>query len=130
MNIFFDTNILLDIALRREPHFKKSGEIFSEALQDHRCFMSWHSVSNLYYILGKFEGRSKATLFIKKMTTVCKIASVGHDDLAVAFRYDNGDLEDSMQIAAALNCNAEIIMTRDPKGFAKSPILISTSNSN
>lgn len=30
-----------------------------------------------------------------------------------------------MQIASALHCNAEIIVTRDPKGFANSPAPVS-----
>ena len=122
MKIFFDTNILLDVALRREPHFTKSQAIFSDAIQSHRCFMSWHTVSNIAYILGKLEGEKSALTFIEGITKVCKIAPVEHHDLSIALKHNSGDLEDAMQIACALAVQAETIVTRDPRGFAKSPI--------
>ncbi len=84
--------------------------------------MSWHTVSNLSYILVKIEGRESARSFIENISKVCRIASVGHDDLEKAFQYDSGDFEDAMQIACALACDAELIVTRDLKGFGKSPL--------
>jgi len=122
MILFFDTNILLDVALRREPYFPASEAILMDAIANHSCFISWHTVSNLSYILGKLEGREAALLFIRNLTSVCRIAPVGQSDLEIAFRYDQGDFEDAMQIASALACNAELIITRDPAGFSKSPI--------
>lgn len=122
MNIFFDTNILLDVALRREPHFAKSQAVLFDSIKKHTCFLSWHTISNVAYIMGKLETKEDAVTFIKEITKVCTIASVEHKDLAVAFQHNGGDLEDAMQIASALAVQAETIVTRDPRGFAKSPI--------
>ena len=110
MNIFFDTNILLDVALRREPHFAESQAILSDSIQNHTCVLSWHSISNLAYIT--------------EVTKVCTIAPVEHKDFTVALEHNGGDLEDAMQIASALAVQAETIVTRDPKGFTKSPIAL------
>lgn len=124
MNIFFDTNVLLDVALRREPHFAQSKAVLTDAIKNHTCFMSWHTVSNLSYLLGKLESKVEAKRFIQNISSICRIAAVKHEDLKVAFQYDNGDFEDAMQIASALACNAEYIVTRDPGGFTKSPVPI------
>lgn len=124
MNIFFDTNILLDVALRRKPHCTESQAILSESIRNHVCFVSWHSISNLAYIMGKIESQEAALTFIKEITKVCTIAPVEHKDLAVAFEHNGGDLEDAMQIASALAAQADTIVTRDPKGFTKSPITL------
>ena len=124
MNIFFDTNILLDVALRREPHFSKSHAVLSNAIQNHTCFLSWHTISNLAYIMGRIETNEDALNFITEITKVCTIAPVEHKDLAVAFQHNGGDLEDAMQIASALAVQAETIVTRDPRGFSKSPITL------
>ena len=124
MNIFFDTNILLDVALRREPHFAESQAILSDSIQNHTCFLSWHSISNLAYIMGKIETQEAALTFITEVTKVCTIAPVEHKDLTVALEHNGGDLEDAMQIASALAVQAETIVTRDPKGFTKSPIAL------
>ena len=127
MNLFFDTNILLDVALRREPHVASSEAVLKDAIENHSCFMSWHTVSNLSYILEKLEGRETAIQFIRNIASVCRIAPVEHSDLDLAFRYDGGDFEDAMQIASALACDAELIVTRDPSGFSKSPLPLSAS---
>ena len=124
MNIFFDTNILLDVALRREPHFAESQAILSDSIQNHTCFLSWHSISNLAYIMGKIETQEVALTFIREVTKVYTIAPVEHKDFTVALEHNGGDLEDAMQIASALAVQAETIVTRDPKGFTKSPIAL------
>lgn len=126
MNVFFDTNVLLDVALKRQPHFARSRAILSDAIENHLCFMSWHTISNISYILGKLEGREAALLFIQNMYGVIRIAPVQHDDVKVAFKYNSGDFEDAMQIACALACKAQIIVTRDSSGFSKSPVPISS----
>jgi len=122
MKLFFDTNVLLDVALRRAPYFEKSHAILSDAIKNHTCFMSWHTVSNLAYILGKLETKEDTLTFIQEITKVCTIAPVEHKDLAVALQHNSGDLEDAMQIASALAVQAEAIVTRDPRGFKKSSI--------
>jgi len=124
MKIFFDTNVLLDVALRREPHFAKSYTILSDAIKNHTCFLSWHSISNLAYILGRLETKEDALTFIQEISKVCRVAPVEHGDLAVALKHNSGDLEDAMQIASALAVQAEAIVTRDPRGFKKSPITL------
>lgn len=129
MNLFFDTNILLDVALRRDPYFASSEAVLKDAIENHTCFMSWHTVSNLAYILEKIEGREPALQFIQNITTVCRIAPVEHSDLEAAFTYDEGDFEDAMQLVSALACNAEIIVTRDASGFDKSPIPLTNPQS-
>lgn len=122
MNIFFDTNVLLDIALRREPHFAPSEALFTDAIKHHVCYLSWHTISNLSYILGRCESPQVALEFVEQITNICRIAPVEHSDFSVALDYNNGDLEDAMQIACALAVNAQTIVSRDASGFAKSPI--------
>lgn len=124
MRLFFDLNVLLDVALRREPHFLASDRILADSIANHSCFLSWHTISNISYILGKIEGGVTALNFIRNITSVCQGAPVEHSDLANAFRYNHNDFEDSMQIASAISCNAEFIITRDPGGFSKPPIPI------
>lgn len=122
MRIFFDTNVLLDVALRRQPFFERSQEVLTDAIENQVCFLSWHTISNLSYIVGKLETTEEALAFIREITKVGTVASVGHKDLSVAFEHNNGDLEDAMQIASAMAVGAKLIVTRDSEGFAKSPI--------
>lgn len=122
MNLFFDTKVPLDVALRSEPHFSRSQAVLVDAIQNHVCYMSWHTVSNIAYIMAKLEGGEAALTFFKNIVQVCTIAPVKHNDLAVAFEHYSGNLEDAMQMAAALAVQAEMIITRALRGFSQSPI--------
>ena len=122
MKLFFDTNILLDIALRREPFLESSKAVFADGISNHQCLVSWHSISNLSYIIGKIESDAVALEFIKYLVSVCQIAPVQHQNIAAAFEFNNGDFEDAMQIASAVSSEADLIVTRDSGGFEKSPI--------
>lgn len=86
--------------------------------------MSWQTVSNIDYILGKLEGKQESLTFIEEIEKVCKIAPVDHQDISTAIKYNNDDLEGTMQIASTIAVQSDTIVTRDPRGFVKSPILI------
>ncbi len=124
MRIFFDTNVLMDVALRREPHFERSRKVLEDAIENHTCFLSWHTVSNLAYLVSKIESEKVALEFIENLTKSCRIAPVEHKDLKVAFEHHGNDFEDAMQIASALSVNADTIVSRDQTGFSQSPISI------
>ena len=123
MRIFFDTNILLDIAIReaKEPDSFAALKLCIE--QRHESFLSWHTLSNLSYLISRTEGEKEATIFIEDILNTCTVAKVGHEDALLALQYNNGDLEDALQISSAIACGASLIITRDGgKGFKKSPI--------
>jgi len=67
MRIFFDTNVLLDVALRRKPFYEQSLAVLKDAIENYVCFLSWHTVSNLSYLLGKLETIESALTFIQEI---------------------------------------------------------------
>lgn len=126
MHVFFDTNILLDIATRKSD-FPDSFEVYEHCIEKgYSCFISWHTLSTISYLLAKTVGHDQSNLFLQALLDTCQVASVGHDDALVAFDYDNGDLEDALQIASALSCEASLIISRDGgRGFQKCPLPVS-----
>jgi predicted nucleic acid-binding protein len=57
MKILFDTNIILDIALKREPHYKDSALVFKGT--DNKSvfgFITTTTISDIYYIAKKEKG--------------------------------------------------------------------------
>jgi predicted nucleic acid-binding protein len=58
VKILIDTNILLDVALRREPFFADSAGVLDWAeLNPKQAAIAWQSVSNLAYLV-KRDARS------------------------------------------------------------------------
>ncbi len=52
-----DTNIVLDIALKRQPFFEHSSKVF-DAIDDHllKAYISAISITDIYYIVSKQNG--------------------------------------------------------------------------
>ena len=125
-NIFLDTHILVDIFLDRQPFSEYAIQLISQADKN-----QWHlhcsalTLANLLYILrkNKESDRLKALDIIQKRITVLDLKA---SDIYNSTQYSNGDLEDAIQIQVALSNQQNIIITRDIKGFLKSPVKVMT----
>lgn len=122
MKALIDSDVLLDVALRRSPWARHSNAVLR--LCQHRALtglVSWHSLANVFYLIehqGGADGRS----FIAPLLRFVEVAAVGHEDMELALRLEMADLEDAMQVAAAVACGADRIITRNTKDFAGSAI--------
>jgi predicted nucleic acid-binding protein len=125
-NIFLDTHILVDIFLDRQPFSEYAIQLISQADKN-----QWHlhcsalTLANLLYILrkNKESDRLKALDIIQKRITVLDLKA---SDIYNSTQFSNGDLEDAIQIQVALSNQQNIIITRDIKGFLKSPVKVMT----
>ena len=100
--------------IRREWTYEHDASVMSHEIAVEKL-INWRSAADHYRQI------------IQHIASVCRIAPVEHSDLDLAFRHDGGDFEDAMQIASALACDAELIVTRDPSGCSKSPLPLSAS---
>jgi predicted nucleic acid-binding protein len=124
--IFLDTHILVDIFLDRQPFSEHAIRLLSQADKNHwQLHCSALTLANLLYILRKISERDrfKALEIIKKRITVLDLKA---SDVYNSALYSNGDLEDAIQIEVAFSNQQDLIITRDIKGFLKSPIKVMT----
>ena len=103
MRVLIDTDVLLDVALGREPWDEASGA-FLDLCQQGGCtaFVAWHSISNLYYYLAG-KRKQDARAFIADLLAFVEVAPVAQQDMRFALEQDLPDFEDAMQVAAAPN---------------------------
>lgn len=123
MTILIDTDILLDIALKREPFFKNSALIidFSESRKI-SGFIAWHSLSNFYYLIAPSSGKKKTKQFLIDLLEFVSVAPVNTISAKKAFALNAPDFEDALQMSAAIECNADYIVTRNLKHYKYSPV--------
>ena len=123
MRVLVDTDVLIDLALDRQPHAGAAAELL-ELLEGRRAdgFMAWHSASNFDYLVAPSRGKQEAREFLVDLASVLEIARTTTDSLRVAGRLPLKDFEDAMQVAAALACGADVITTRNVRDYAKAPI--------
>lgn len=66
MNIFLDTNIVLDFLIQREPFFLEADKIIQIGLKSkNSLFIAAHSILNIDYIIRKFYSCAERKFIIK-----------------------------------------------------------------
>lgn len=117
MRALLDTDVLLDVALAREPHAAASAEVLRWAESGGVAAVAWHTLTNCAYLL-KGGGRP----FLERLLRLVEVAPVTTADARRALALPVSDIEDAFQIAAALAWGADAIVTRNVSDFRRSPV--------
>ena len=118
MKVLLDTDVLLDVALRRAEFYPDSAAVLSWAEQHPgEIAVAWHTLANLFYLV-----RPDARGFIADLLEFAEVPATGTQAMRAALGFPMRDLEDAMQVAAASEWGARYIITRNLADFRKSPI--------
>ena len=121
--ILIDTDVLIDLALDRDPHAGPASELLDYLeIRHRRAFIAWHSLSNFYYLVAPARGRQSTREFLVGLTRFLAVAPSDTDALRFAAELPMNDFEDALQVAAARACGASFIATRDTGDYRRSPI--------
>lgn len=125
MIILFDTNIILDALLQREPFVKEAAKLFMAI--DKKVitgFLCATSMTTVNYILSKSIGYKKALFAVQQLLRLFMVAPVNYDVLFTASTSGFKDFEDAVLYESALTVQARGIVTRNPGDFKKAKIQI------
>lgn len=123
MNALFDTNVVLDVLLGREPHVDAAAKLF--ALVDNRRIrgsICATTATTIYYIAAKSFGARKARDQVQGLLGLFDVAPVNKDVLHAALGIDFSDYEDAVLHEAARAVGATVIVTRDRDDFRRATI--------
>ena len=123
MIVLLDTDILIDLAISRQPFEQDAARVLDLSQQRLiNAFIAWHSLSNFYYLISSPSGKETALDFIKDLLTFVNIAPTTTADARFSTRLNCPDFEDGLQMAAAHAVDAEWIITRNIKHYQNSPV--------
>ena len=121
--ILLDTDVLIDVALDRQPHSDPASELLDRIEHGaEAAYIAWHSASTLYYVAAPALGGVTARDFIVELTRFVAVATTDTDGIRYAAQLPMPDFEDALQVAAALACGARHIVTRNVRDYERSPI--------
>jgi predicted nucleic acid-binding protein len=130
LNLFLDTNIVLDFLGEREPYYKPSAQILTLADKKKiRVFTSATSISTTYYLLSKFENAKNALVKIRKFKVLCHVSKMDDDVVEKAINSDFKDFEDALQYFSAIASGCDFIITRNEKDFKNALIPVMNAES-
>lgn len=127
MKVLFDTNIILDILLDREPFVELSASLVSlveeKEIQGYLCATT---LTTIDYLISKSHNRQKAKNELSKLLGMFKICSVNEQVLQLALNSKFKDFEDAVQFYSGVCEGVESIVTRNTKDYKEGGISVYT----
>ena len=123
-NFFLDTNILVDLLQRRQPHFESVTNIFNfAAIGKIEIYTSSHGIATLHYLCKKTIPEVELRNLINDVLDFLKIIPVDEDIIRKALKSHHKDFEDAIQIFCAHKIeNLTAIITRNLRDFSTAEV--------
>jgi len=124
MRVLFDTNVILDVLLDREPFSEPASELLSKVENGEITgLICATTVTTIYYLVSKKLGRKGAEECIDQLLILFEIASVNRAVIETARDLEKfRDFEDAVIYASALHSGSMCIVTRNLIDFPASMI--------
>lgn len=126
MKLLIDTNVVLDVLLRREPFSTAAAEVLNLTQRnDVREYVSASAITDIYYIANRqMKDRAAARELLKQLLKVVSVAAVSEQEIRNALSLAWTDFEDSVQYSVALLNEMDGIVTRNPSDYQEANIQI------
>lgn len=128
MNIFLDTNVVIDFLANREPFADSATEIFNLSEEGHvKLYISAVSYNNIYYILRRSLTNAAVIKILEQLCELTSTQDVTASIISNSLKSNFKDFEDAIQYNCALSVpKLYALVTRDTKDFRKSNIPVLT----
>ena len=126
--VFVDSDVILDLLAKREPHYLHAAKLFT--LIDQQKVKGYTSpivFAILHYLLRKNTSNLTALKSLRKLKTLINILSVDERIIEQSLNSEFTDFEDAIQYFAAVNNGISIIITRNKADYKKSKIPVVTA---
>ena len=121
--ILYDTNVVLDVTLKREPHYAASAtalDAVGRGLVE--GYLAGHAVTTLFYILCREIGAQKSRQVLSDLLSNMRVAPITDAGIRQALSGSFKDFEDAVCHEAAKGAGVSLIITRNVKDFSKGTI--------
>ena len=125
MRVLVDTNVLLDVLVKREPFYADSAAIWALAEQGKLDgLVSAISFADVFYMMRRWAHAGAARQAVVLMRSV--FTPVVCDAAVINQAIDSGlaDFEDALQYYTAVRTGAGCILTRNAGDFPREPALL------
>ncbi len=125
MNVLFDTNVVLDVLLGREPFVHDSAQTMALVERGEvRGSLCATTVTTLFYLCHRALDVRQARIHVGALLDLFDVAPVTRVVLAEALEAAFADYEDAVLHAAARHAGCHAIVTRNVRDFAAASLPI------
>jgi len=126
--IFFDTDVILDFLLNRQPFSQESAQLLSlSELGKLKVCVSGLTIANCYYILRRFSTHSNVIKKLSELSEIIEIMDMKSQSVLSAIKSNFKDFEDSLQNETAKqDSRIKVLLTRNIKDYKDSELSVMT----
>jgi predicted nucleic acid-binding protein len=127
MRLMLDLNVLLDVVQKREPFYRASATVLSQAVEgEHVACLPGHALTTLHYIVTKYAGREQAGTLVDWVLAHLEVVAQDRAQFVRARSLKFDDFEDAALASAAEAAGCKSIVTRNVADFQHSPVPAAT----
>ena len=128
MKVLLGINVALDVLLNRTPWVSEvrrpcGTHIVPVPVAAH---VAAFTIPTAFYVVRRQGGLQRAKAGVQLCLSSLEIVSTNRSTLESAQQQSGADYEDNVQVASAIEAHLDAIVTRNPAGFAHSPIEVLT----
>lgn len=126
-SVLCDINVILDIFLKRDPHYGPAARLFS-LIEEKKLqgYLSAQSFPTMFYHLSKELKRGKAMRVLEKLRIVFRVAAVDEKAIDLSLVSTFKDFEDAVQYYSTLHVKADCLITRNKADYRTDQIPVMT----
>ena len=123
MKVFLDTNVIIDYFDSQREHYLPAAILFDLAMKGKlEVVVCAQSFITAFYVLGKCYPKEELYTCMRSLYKICSVSPVDASIIEHALTLESVDFEDTVQYLSSDTSNADIIITRDERGFNDFPV--------
>ncbi len=121
MKVLFDTNVVLDVLLKREPFAIPAARLFVHVERGEiQGLLGATTLTTIYYLVSKVTDRQTARASVRGLVTLFEVAPVTRAVIEAALEQSTPDFEDAVLVEAGRRYAADVVVTGNQKHFHSS----------
>jgi predicted nucleic acid-binding protein len=126
-SVLCDINVILDIFLKREPHYTPAARLFS-LIEEKKLhgYLSSQSFPTMFYLLSRELKRDRAMRVLEKLRIVFRVAAVDEKVIDLSLASTFKEIEDAVQYYSALHVKTDCLITRNMADYRTDRLPIMT----
>lgn len=127
MRVLLDTDVVLDLMLKREAFYADAFAIWQAGDQGrYERYIAAITPINAFYVARKFMGTVAARQAIGELLAATRVCPLDAPVLTIAHASAMSDFEDAVQVTAAHLAGLDMIVSRNDADYAGAPIPVIT----
>ncbi len=127
MKVLFDTNVILDLLLDREPFSTIAAQLLSHAEAGEMTgYVCATTLTTIHYLATKTLGSEKTREELRELLAFLEVAPVNRSVLESALQSKLTDFEDAVLCESGRQIGVDAIATRNARDFTKAGLPVHT----